>query len=93
MSPAPLPFGGGGGNSSQQQQEFFGVSHDHLPVGTIPLLAVSASPAYTAAVSRFVQAANAVFADFLASEEGRGFYGQVGSFGQRSQDLLPVLYY
>ncbi len=57
----------------------FGVSNDRLPVGTIPLLAVSSGPAYAAAVAAFIRSANQVFSDFLASEAGRGFYGQVCS--------------
>ena len=62
------------GNS---QDSFFGVSHDRLPVGTIPLLAVSSAPAYADALGRFARAANDAHAEFLASEDGRGFCGQV----------------
>ena len=59
------------------QDSFFGVSHDRLPVGTIPLLAVSSAPAYADALGRFARAANEAHAEFLASEDGRGFCGQV----------------
>ncbi len=59
------------------QDSFFGVSHDRLPVGTIPLLAVSSAPAYADALGRFARSANDAHAEFLASEDGRGFCGQV----------------
>ncbi len=62
---------------ADNHQEFFGVSHDHLPVGTIPLLAVSSSSAYAQAVGEFIKRANQAFSSFLSSEEGRGFFGQV----------------
>ncbi len=54
-----------------------GVSSDHLPVGTIPLFATASAPAYAEAISKFTLEANRIFADFLRSEEGRGFCGQV----------------
>ena len=62
-------------------KEDFVVSNDRLPIGTIPILATS-SPEYQASVSKMVTCANDVFADFLKSEEGLGFCGQVCLIGK-----------
>ena len=60
----------------------FGVSHDHLPIGTIPLLATASSPEYAHAVNKFVGEANRIYSDFLHSEDGINFCGQVGGKGR-----------
>ncbi len=60
--------------------EDFGVSNDRLPIGTIPIFAAS-SPEYQASVSKMVNAANNVFADFINSDEGQGFCGHVCLIG------------
>ncbi|XP_048507516.1 protein retinal degeneration B isoform X3 [Athalia rosae] len=52
------------------------VTHDTIPIGSIPLLA-SSSPDYQDAVSRVVSGANQVYQEFIKSEEGRGFNGQI----------------
>ncbi|KAB0792480.1 hypothetical protein PPYR_14439 [Photinus pyralis] len=52
------------------------VTHDSIPIGAIPLLA-SSTPDYQEAVTRTVNGANMVYQEFLKSEEGSGFTGQV----------------
>lgn len=56
------------------------VTHDSVPIGAIPLLA-SASPDYQEAVSRTVTAANAAYNEFIKSDEGKGFNGQINFVG------------
>ncbi len=60
--------------------EDFGVSNDRLPIGTIPIFATS-SPEYQSSVSKMINAANNVFAEFLNSDEGIGFCGHVCLIG------------
>lgn len=52
------------------------VTHDSIPIGAIPLLATCTSD-YQDAVSRTINGANIVYQEFLKSEEGQGFSGQV----------------
>ncbi|XP_044748560.1 protein retinal degeneration B isoform X4 [Coccinella septempunctata] len=52
------------------------ITHDSIPIGAIPILA-SSPPEYTEAVSRTINLANTTYQDFLRSDEGRGFSGQV----------------
>ncbi|KAJ8922249.1 hypothetical protein NQ315_004186 [Exocentrus adspersus] len=52
------------------------ITHDSIPIGAIPILASSTSD-YAEAVSRTITAANAAYQDFIKSEEGQGFSGQV----------------
>ncbi|XP_066149223.1 protein retinal degeneration B isoform X2 [Euwallacea fornicatus] len=52
------------------------VTHDSIPIGAIPILATSNSD-YQESVSRTIAATNAVYQDFLISEEGQGFTGQI----------------
>ncbi|KAF5282248.1 hypothetical protein FQR65_LT14380 [Abscondita terminalis] len=52
------------------------VTHDSIPIGAIPLLASSTAD-YQDGVTRCVNGANAVYQEFLKSEEGQGFAGQV----------------
>lgn len=58
-----------------------------VPIGAIPLLAVS-SPDYQDIVSRSIQAANNVYHEFLRSEDGQGFSGQVVLLGDSMGSLL-----
>ncbi|XP_059092969.1 protein retinal degeneration B-like isoform X1 [Tigriopus californicus] len=66
----------------------FGVSHDHLPVGTIPLFATASSPEYSGHLAKFVLECNRVYHDFLQSEEGAGFCGQVCLVGDSIGAIL-----
>ncbi|KYN14107.1 Protein retinal degeneration B [Trachymyrmex cornetzi] len=52
------------------------VTHDTIPIGAIPLLASSSSE-YQDTVSRVVMSANQVYHDFIKSDEGKGFSGQI----------------
>ncbi|XP_023026564.2 retinal degeneration B isoform X1 [Leptinotarsa decemlineata] len=52
------------------------ITHDSIPIGAIPILA-SSSTDYVEAVSRTINAANAAYQEFIKSEEGLGFSGQV----------------
>ncbi|XP_008190810.2 protein retinal degeneration B isoform X2 [Tribolium castaneum] len=52
------------------------ITHDSIPIGAIPILASSTSD-YQEAVSRTINAANTTYQEFLKSEEGQGFAGQV----------------
>lgn len=64
------------------------MSHDHLPVGTIPLFATASSPEYSSHLAKFVSECNRVYHDFLQSEEGSGFCGQVCLVGDSIGAIL-----
>ena len=68
-------------------KEDFVVSNDRLPIGTIPIFATS-SPEYHTSVNKMVTNANQVFTDFLHSEEGLGFCGQVVLIGDSMGAIL-----
>ncbi|XP_076306047.1 protein retinal degeneration B-like isoform X2 [Tachypleus tridentatus] len=59
-----------------------GISHtyDAIPLGSLPLFATS-SPDYQENVSRAIATANQTYHEFLKSEEGSGFSGQVFIIG------------
>ncbi|XP_076755807.1 retinal degeneration B [Xylocopa sonorina] len=63
------------------------VTHDTIPIGAIPLLA-SSTPEYQDAVSRVIAGANQVYHDFIKSEEGRGFMGQICFVGDSVGAIL-----
>ncbi|XP_046680815.1 protein retinal degeneration B isoform X3 [Homalodisca vitripennis] len=63
------------------------VTHDSVPIGAIPLLA-SAATDYQEAVSRTISAANLTYSDFLKSEEGKGFNGQINLIGDSMGSIL-----
>lgn len=63
------------------------VTHDTIPIGAIPLLA-SSTPEYQEAVSKVVNGANQVYQEFVRSEEGRGFAGQVSFVGDSVGSIL-----
>lgn len=58
-----------------------------VPIGAIPLLAVS-SPEFQDTVNKTIQAANIVYHEFLKSEEGLGFSGQIVILGDSMGSLL-----
>lgn len=58
-----------------------------VPIGAIPLLATGTGD-FQAAVNRTVCVANTVYADFLRSDEGRGFSGQVAVIGDSMGAVL-----
>ena len=51
-------------------------SQDHIPLAALPLLATS-SPQYQEAVATVIQRANLTYGDFIKSQEGVTFNGQV----------------
>ncbi|XP_063820611.1 membrane-associated phosphatidylinositol transfer protein 2 isoform X12 [Pseudophryne corroboree] len=51
-------------------------SQDHIPLAALPLLATS-SPQYLEAVAMVIHRANQVFSEFIKSQEGMSFTGQV----------------
>ncbi|KAM9194571.1 membrane-associated phosphatidylinositol transfer protein 2 isoform 2-T2 [Dugong dugon] len=51
-------------------------SQDHIPLAALPLLATS-SPQYQEAVATVIQRANLTYGDFIKSQEGVTFSGQV----------------
>jgi hypothetical protein len=51
-------------------------SQDHIPLAALPLLATS-SPQYQEAVATVIQRANLAYGDFIKSQEGVTFNGQV----------------
>ena len=57
------------------------ITHDSIPIGAIPLLAAS-TPEYKETVTKVVNTANQVYHDFIKSEEGRGFSGQICIVGE-----------
>ncbi|XP_014485228.1 PREDICTED: protein retinal degeneration B isoform X1 [Dinoponera quadriceps] len=63
------------------------VTHDTIPIGAIPLLASSSSE-YQDAVSRVVMGANQVYHDFIKSDEGKGFSGQICFVGDSVGSIL-----
>lgn len=58
-----------------------------VPIGAIPLLA-TCTPEFQDSVNRTVASANIVYAEFLKSEEGRGFNGQVAVIGDSMGAVL-----
>uniref|UniRef100_A0A8C5RJ19 Phosphatidylinositol transfer protein membrane associated 2 n=1 Tax=Laticauda laticaudata TaxID=8630 RepID=A0A8C5RJ19_LATLA len=55
-------------------------SQDHIPLAALPLLATS-SPQYQEAVATVILRANQVYGDFIRSQEGASFNGQVCLIG------------
>ncbi|XP_069471138.1 membrane-associated phosphatidylinositol transfer protein 3 isoform X2 [Ambystoma mexicanum] len=55
-------------------------SEDHIPLAALPLLAIS-SPQYQDAVAMVISKANQMYNEFLRSEDGAGFDGQVCLIG------------
>ncbi|XP_004635938.1 membrane-associated phosphatidylinositol transfer protein 2 isoform X5 [Octodon degus] len=55
-------------------------SQDHIPLAALPLLATS-SPQYQEAVATVIQRANLAYGDFIKSQEGVPFNGQVCLIG------------
>lgn len=73
-------------------------SQDHAPLAALPLLATS-SPQYQEAIATVIQRANLAYGDFIRSQEGVTFNGQVSrgvgrwktenSAGRAGLDLQP----
>ena len=52
------------------------VANDNFPLGAIPLF-VTGSQEYSNCVYQVIQKLNSVYSEFLQSDEGSGFSGQV----------------
>ena len=78
---------GGADASFVSDADNLGVSNDHLPVGTIPLFATS-SPEYETNLNKVILSANQVYQDFLNSDEGLGFCGQICLVGDSVGSIL-----
>lgn len=63
------------------------MTHESISVGAIPLIATSQQE-YFDAVLKTVLAANQVYQEFLKSEEGQGFSGQIIMIGDSMGSLL-----
>ncbi|XP_044737260.1 protein retinal degeneration B isoform X2 [Chrysoperla carnea] len=63
------------------------ITHDSIPIGAIPLLSCT-SPEYQEVVSRTIISANNIYQEFLKSEEGNGFCGQVCLVGDSMGSIL-----
>lgn len=59
-------------------------SQDHIPLAALPLLATS-SPQYQEAVATVIQRANLAYGDFIKSQEGVTFNGQVSASAVREK--------
>ncbi|XP_002737070.2 membrane-associated phosphatidylinositol transfer protein 3-like [Saccoglossus kowalevskii] len=60
---------------------------DFLPLGALPVIATS-NPEYLEIVTTVVNKANSVYADFLKSDDGFGFSGQVSLIGDSVGAIL-----
>lgn len=58
-----------------------------VPIGAIPLL-TTCSPDFQDAINKTIASANVVFAEFIKSEEGKGFSGQVAIIGDSMGAVL-----
>ncbi|XP_047416214.1 membrane-associated phosphatidylinositol transfer protein 2 isoform X5 [Sciurus carolinensis] len=59
---------------------YLSSSQDHIPLAALPLLATS-SPQYQEAIATVIQRANLAYGDFIKSQEGVTFSGQVCLIG------------
>jgi hypothetical protein len=63
------------------------MTHESIPIGAIPLISTSQIE-YLDAVVKTVSAANQVYAEFLKSDEGQGFNGQIVFIGDAMGSIL-----
>lgn len=63
------------------------VTNDSVPLGSIPIMS-TCTPEYSDAVTKTVQTANTAYLDFIRSEEGSGFCGQVVLIGDSMGSIL-----
>lgn len=63
------------------------LTNDLIPIGAIPLIATS-SPDYHESVTKTINAANMVYHEFIRSEDGKGFNGQVCIVGDSMGSVL-----
>ncbi|XP_039751202.1 protein retinal degeneration B isoform X2 [Pararge aegeria] len=63
------------------------LTNDLIPIGAIPLIATS-SPEYSDYVSKTIVSANLVYNEFIKSDDGKGFNGQVCIVGDSMGSVL-----
>ncbi|KAK6638198.1 hypothetical protein RUM44_008626 [Polyplax serrata] len=63
------------------------VTNDSIPVGAIPLFACS-SIEYQDSVTKAISACNSAYQDFIKSDEGKGFSGQIVLIGDSVGSIL-----
>ncbi|XP_050346960.1 protein retinal degeneration B [Nymphalis io] len=63
------------------------LTNDLIPIGAIPLIATS-SPEYYEYVTKTIISANMVYNEFIKSEDGKGFNGQVCIVGDSMGSVL-----
>lgn len=63
------------------------LTNDLIPIGAIPLIATTC-PEYHESVTKTINSANAVFNEFIKSEDGKGFNGQVCIVGDSMGSVL-----
>ncbi|XP_059046300.1 protein retinal degeneration B [Achroia grisella] len=63
------------------------LTNDLIPIGAIPLIATS-SLDYAESVTKTINSANAVFNEFIKSDDGKGFNGQVCIVGDSMGSVL-----
>lgn len=63
------------------------VTHDTIPIGAIPMLATS-TPEYNDSVTKVINGANQIYNDFIKSDEGHGFAGQISFVGDSVGSIL-----
>nr|QDR50953.1 retinal degeneration B [Heliconius melpomene] len=63
------------------------LTNDLIPIGAIPLIATS-SPEYHEHVTKTIISANMVYNEFIRSEDGKGFNGQVCIVGDSMGSVL-----
>lgn len=63
------------------------ITHDSIPIGAIPLLSCTSNE-YDEVVSRTILNANIIYQEFLKSDEGNGFNGQVCLVGDSMGSIL-----
>lgn len=74
-------------DNSPMTTESPSLTNDLIPIGAIPLIATS-SPEYAESVTKTIHTANAVYHEFIRSEEGKGFNGQVCIVGDSMGSVL-----
>ncbi|XP_075974197.1 retinal degeneration B [Anticarsia gemmatalis] len=63
------------------------LTNDLIPIGAIPLIATT-SPDYPESITKTINSANAVYTEFVKSDDGKGFNGQVCIVGDSMGSVL-----
>ncbi|XP_038214824.1 protein retinal degeneration B [Zerene cesonia] len=72
---------------SPSSMETPSLTNDLIPIGAIPLIATTA-PEYSDHITKTIVSANAVYNEFIKSEDGKGFAGQICIVGDSMGSLL-----